>query len=84
MSAGLSDMVIIAAVLRGNPLMMAAETLRASTGGAPMDSTTEVVLGFQPQRLIGDIQVVVDHVSKDVGDLIPGAFVSIIPVASRA
>jgi divalent metal cation (Fe/Co/Zn/Cd) transporter len=44
----------------------------------------EVVLGFQPQRLIGDIQIVVDHVSKDVGDLIPGAFVSIIPVASRA
>lgn len=43
----------------------------------------EVVLGFQPQRLIGDIQVVVDHVAKDVGDLIPGAFVSIIPVASQ-
>jgi len=43
----------------------------------------EVVLGFQPQRLIGDIQLVVDHVAKDVGDLIPGAFVSIIPVASQ-
>jgi hypothetical protein len=81
MFAGLSDMGIIAAVLVaalwGNSLMMAAETLRGTL-------RVEVVLGFRSQHPIGDIQVVVDHVSKDVGDLIPGAFVSIIPVASRA
>jgi divalent metal cation (Fe/Co/Zn/Cd) transporter len=41
----------------------------------------EVVLGFEPQRPIGEIQIVIDRVAKDVGDLIPGALVSIIPVA---
>lgn len=44
----------------------------------------EVKLGFEPMRSIGEIQRVVDRVAKEISDLIPGALVSVIPVASRA
>ncbi|MDE1146258.1 MAG: cation transporter [Azospirillaceae bacterium] len=44
----------------------------------------EVVLGFQPARQMGEVQAVVDAICDDVSHLIPGALVSVIPVASRA
>lgn len=43
----------------------------------------EVVLGFNPMRQIGEIQLIVDKVAGDVSRLIPGAEVSIIPTATR-
>lgn len=43
----------------------------------------EVMLGFEPMRPIGEIQSVVDRVAQEVGDLIPGALVSVIPVARQ-
>jgi cation diffusion facilitator family transporter len=42
----------------------------------------EVILGFDAGRSIGEVQDVVDAVSGDVAALVPGAQVSVVPVAA--
>lgn len=57
------------------------QTVRSRMSGNM--AVVEVVLGFAPTRQMGDVQSVTDRVAEDVGSLIPGASVSIIPVATR-
>jgi divalent metal cation (Fe/Co/Zn/Cd) transporter len=50
------------------------------SGNIPL---VEVVLGFAAHRAIGEIQIVVDKVAKEVRDLIPASVVTVMPVAWR-
>lgn len=47
-------------------------------------AAVELTLGFAPARPIGEIQRVVDAVAADLRDLIPGAQVTVTPVAAGA
>jgi divalent metal cation (Fe/Co/Zn/Cd) transporter len=49
------------------------------SGSTPM---VEVVLGFAPQRQIGEIQGVADTVAREVEELLPGSVVTVTPVAT--
>ena len=51
---------------------------------AGKQAQVDIALGFTPERSIGDIQRVADAVSADIQDLIPGAVVTVTPVATPA
>ena len=50
------------------------------SGNVPL---VEIVLGMAPTRTMGDVQEAVDRIATEIGDLIPGAAVTVIPVAAR-
>lgn len=50
------------------------------SGNTPL---VEIVLGMAPGRTMGDVQASVDRIAADIRDLIPGAEVTVVPVAAE-
>ena len=50
------------------------------SGNTPLG---EVTLGFAAHRPIGEIQIVVDKVARNVQELVIGAVVTVTPIASN-